>query len=111
MRRRIGGKKKTDDRESILARRLYRKGRSVSSRGAQCVSRQGKGHPNAFRIGEDCRAYGLVTCYTVFVFDLATRLVQILGSTRRPDARFMLQMARTLVFADEGLLAHHRVLV
>jgi len=54
---------------------------------------------------------GLVTYYTVFVLDLATRRVQILGSTRHPDARFMLQMARGLVFADEVLLAHHRVLL
>jgi transposase InsO family protein len=54
---------------------------------------------------------GLVTYYTVFVLDLATRRVQIVGSTRHPDARFMLQMARSLVFADEGLLAHHRVLL
>jgi hypothetical protein len=52
-----------------------------------------------------------VTYYTVFVLDLATRRVQILGSTRHPDALFMHQVARSLVFADKGLLAHHRVLL
>ena len=37
---------------------------------------------------------GLVTFYTVFVIDLASRRVQILGSTRRPEALFMEQIAR-----------------
>jgi hypothetical protein len=32
---------------------------------------------------------GLVTYYTVFVIDLASRRVQILGSTRHPEALFM----------------------
>ena len=54
---------------------------------------------------------GLVTYYTLFVLDLASRRVQILGSTPYPNALFMQQMARTLVFADEGPLARRRVLI
>jgi putative transposase len=33
--------------------------------------------------------HGLVTFYTVFVIDLASRRVQILGSTPHPDETFM----------------------
>ena len=39
---------------------------------------------------------GLVTYYTVFAVDLASRRVQILGSTRFPEALFMQQVVRTL---------------
>jgi hypothetical protein len=39
---------------------------------------------------------GLVTYYTVFVIDLASRRVQILGSTPHPEAVFMQQIVRTL---------------
>ena len=56
-------------------------------------------------------ARGLVTYYTLFVIDLASRRVQILGSTRHPDALFMHQMTRALVLADHGALARHRVLI
>jgi len=44
---------------------------------------------------------GLVTFYTVFVIELASRRVQILGSTPHPDDAFMRQVARTLTIADE----------
>ncbi|MGH9372054.1 MAG: IS3 family transposase [Vicinamibacterales bacterium] len=43
---------------------------------------------------------GLVTFYTVFVIELASRRVQILGSTPHPDDAFMRQVARTLTMAD-----------
>jgi putative transposase len=43
---------------------------------------------------------GLVTFYTVFVIDLATRRVQVLGSTPHPDDVFMQQIVRTLTMAD-----------
>jgi transposase InsO family protein len=43
---------------------------------------------------------GLVTMYTVFVIHLASRRVQILGSTAHPDAAFMRQVGRTLTMAD-----------
>ena len=46
---------------------------------------------------------GLVTFYTVFVIDLASRRVQILGSTPHPNEAFMGQVARTLTMADGGL--------
>ena len=54
---------------------------------------------------------GLVTYYTVFVLDLASRRVQIVGSTPCPNALFMCQVGRTLTAADEGVLAGHRVLI
>lgn len=54
---------------------------------------------------------GLVTYYTVFVIDLASRRVQIVGSTPHPDERFMRQVSRTLTAADDGSLVAHRVLI
>jgi len=54
---------------------------------------------------------GLVTYYTVFVLDLASRRVQIVGSTPLPNALFMCHVGRTLTAADEGVLAGHRVLI
>jgi hypothetical protein len=46
---------------------------------------------------------GLVTYYTVFVIDLASRRVQIVGSTPHPDEAFMRQVGRTLTVADDGV--------
>ena len=43
---------------------------------------------------------GLVMYYTVFVIDLASRRVQILGSTPHPAAVFMQQIVRTLTMAE-----------
>jgi transposase InsO family protein len=54
---------------------------------------------------------GLVTYYTVFVIDLASRRVQIVGSTSHPAERFTQQVVRTMTIADEGLLVQHRVLI
>jgi transposase InsO family protein len=54
---------------------------------------------------------GLVTFYTVFVIDLASRRVQIVGSTPFPNDLFMRQVCRTVTAADEGLLVGHRVLI
>jgi transposase InsO family protein len=45
----------------------------------------------------------LVTFYTVFVIDLATRRVQVLGTTPHPDDAFMRQVVRTLSMADEDV--------
>jgi putative transposase len=53
---------------------------------------------------------GLVTFYTVFVIDLASRRVQIVGSTPHPNDPFMRQVGRTLT-ATDGLLSDHRVLI
>ena len=47
---------------------------------------------------------GLVTYYTVFVIDLASRRVQIVGSTPFPNELFMRQVVRTLTAAGEGPL-------
>jgi putative transposase len=54
---------------------------------------------------------GLVTYYTVFVIDLASRRVQILGSTPHPDDLFMRQVGRTLTAVDDDGLVGHRVLI
>ena len=54
---------------------------------------------------------GLVTYYTVFVIDLATRRVQIVGSTPHPDEAFMRQVGRTLTVADDGVLVSRCVLI
>lgn len=43
---------------------------------------------------------GLVTLYTVFVIDLATRRVHVLGSTPHADEAFMRQVVRTLSTAE-----------
>jgi transposase InsO family protein len=52
-----------------------------------------------------------VTYYTVFVIDLASRRVQILGSTPFPNDLFMRQMVRTLTAADDGMRVRHRLLI
>jgi transposase InsO family protein len=54
---------------------------------------------------------GLVTYYTVFVIDLASRRVQILGSTPHPEALFMEQIARTLTMAEDGALPAVHILI
>jgi putative transposase len=54
---------------------------------------------------------GLITYYTLFVLDLRSRRVQVLGSTPTPDAGFMAQAARRLTDAVDGFLARHRVLI
>jgi transposase InsO family protein len=54
---------------------------------------------------------GLVTYYTVFVIDLASRRVQILGSTPHPEALFMQQVARTLTMSEAGGVGLPRVLI
>jgi putative transposase len=51
---------------------------------------------------------GLVTYYTVFVIDLASRRVQVLGSTPHPEAQFMQQVARTLTMAEDGIVGVRR---
>ena len=54
---------------------------------------------------------GLVTYDTVFVIDLASRRVHIVGSTPYPSEVFMRQVGRTLTAADDGVLVGHRVLI
>jgi hypothetical protein len=38
---------------------------------------------------------GLVTYYLLFVISLADRVVEVLGTTARPDEAWMLQLGRT----------------
>jgi Integrase core domain len=45
------------------------------------------------------------------VIDLASRRVQVVGSTPYPNDLFMRQISRTLTAAEMGLLCHHRVLI
>jgi transposase InsO family protein len=54
---------------------------------------------------------GLVTYYTVFVIDLASRRVHVLGSTPHPTELFMGQMVRLATAADDGVLVGHRALI
>jgi transposase InsO family protein len=54
---------------------------------------------------------GLVTHYTVFAIDLASRRVQIVGSTPCPHEMFMQQAVRAMTAADDGFLNRHRILV
>jgi transposase InsO family protein len=52
-----------------------------------------------------------VTYDTVFAIDLASRRVQILGSTPFPNDLFMRQVVRTLTAADDGPLVRHGLLI
>jgi transposase InsO family protein len=54
---------------------------------------------------------GLVTYYTLFVLDLKSRRVRMMGSTPNPDMAFMAQAARRLTDAVDGFLVDHRVLI
>jgi integrase-like protein len=54
---------------------------------------------------------GLVTYYTLFVIELHSRRVSIVGSTPHPDEAFVRQVVRQLTAADEGVLDGHRVLI
>jgi len=54
---------------------------------------------------------GLVTYYTAFVIELESRRVHLVGSTRHPDDAFVLQVARVLTAADDGVLSRHRILI
>jgi putative transposase len=54
---------------------------------------------------------GLVTYYTVFVIELHSRRVHLVGSTPHPDEAFMLQIARHLTDATDGVLDGSRFLI
>jgi transposase InsO family protein len=53
---------------------------------------------------------GLTTYHTLFVIDLASRRIQIVGSTPHPDGPFMRQVSRSLT-ATDGMFSAHRVLI
>jgi putative transposase len=54
---------------------------------------------------------GLISYYTVFVIELHSRRVHIVGSTPNPDEAFMLQIARQLTDAMDGVLEEQRFLI
>src|SRR5262249_25537687 len=54
---------------------------------------------------------GLVTFYTVFAIDLASRRVQILGSTPYTDALFMQQIVRTLTMVEADAVPPPNVVI
>jgi putative transposase len=54
---------------------------------------------------------GLVTYYTLFVIELHSRRVHLVGSTPAPDEAFMLQSARHLTDATDGVLRGRRFLI
>jgi putative transposase len=54
---------------------------------------------------------GLVTYYTVFVIDLASRRVQVLGSTPHPDTLFMQPVVRTLTMTETGVVDTPAILI
>jgi putative transposase len=54
---------------------------------------------------------GLVTFYTVFVIDLTSRRVHIVGSTPHPDERFMQHVVRTLTTVEDGPRVQHHMLI
>ncbi len=54
---------------------------------------------------------GLITYYTVFVIELHSRRVHIVGSTPHPNEAFMWQIARQLTGATDGMLKEQRFLI
>jgi putative transposase len=56
-------------------------------------------------------ARGLVTYYTLFVIELQSRRVRIVGSTPCPDEAFMRQVVRAVTDATDGVLAERRILI
>lgn len=56
-------------------------------------------------------ARGLVTHYTLFLIDIATRTVHIAGTTPNPDGAFMAQVARNLTDCVDGFLRDKRFLI
>jgi len=54
---------------------------------------------------------GLVTYYTVFVIELHSRRVHVLGSTTHPDEAFVIQTMRHLTDDADGVLRENRMLI
>jgi len=54
---------------------------------------------------------GLVTYYTLFVIELHTRRVHVLGSTPYPDEAFVIQTMRQLTDPVEGVLRTRSILI
>jgi putative transposase len=56
-------------------------------------------------------ARGLVTYYTLFVIELHSRRVHVLGSTSRPDEAFVVQTMRAQTDDIDGILGSHHMLI
>jgi hypothetical protein len=54
---------------------------------------------------------GLVTYYVLFLIDLPTRAVRIAGITTNPAEGWMLQIARNLCDAEDGVLTQGTKLI
>ena len=54
---------------------------------------------------------GLVTHFTLFVIDIATRRVHVAGTTESPTSAWMEQMARNLTDCEDGFLTGERFLI
>ena len=52
---------------------------------------------------------GLVTYYTLFVIELHSRKIQVVGSTRYPDEAFVLHAMRGPTDGIDGVLGRGRV--
>ncbi len=55
--------------------------------------------------------FGLVRYHVLFAMDIGSRAVEIVGIGRDPDGRWMEQMARNLLDAEDGFLRGKRYLV
>ena len=56
-------------------------------------------------------ARGLVTYFTLFVIDVATRRVYVAGTTTNPTSSWMEQIARNLTDCEDGFLPGKRFLI
>jgi transposase InsO family protein len=56
-------------------------------------------------------ARGLVTYFTLFVLDVATRRVYIAGTTTNPNSEWMEQITRNLTDCEDGFLTGKRFLI
>ncbi len=55
--------------------------------------------------------HGLVTYYVLFVIELSTRRVKIVGITESPNEEFMAQCARNLTDCDDGFLLGKKYII
>jgi transposase InsO family protein len=55
--------------------------------------------------------HGLVTYYVLFVIELLTRRVKIVGITPNPDGEFMAKCARNLTDCDDGFLLGKKYMI
>ena len=89
LRRQLGNRRLrlTDDDRRRLAARAHRVGRAA------------------------LRTLATITYYTVFIIDLASRRVQILGSTPHPEALFMQQVVPTLTSPEPSAVGVPRTVI